>query len=132
MQRYRAAMAEVSDETALTVPDLFDQWDSTKAYAAGARVRYGSLLYKCLTAHTAQESWTPDLTPAMWSVIDSSHAGTMDDPIPASRGMDYEYGKYYSDPEDGKRYLCRRGEETGIVNLQYLPHEVVGQYFEAA
>ena len=49
-------------------------------------------------------------------------------------GMDYIYGKYYLDPEDGKTYLCKREgeEEGGTVNLQFLPHELVGQYFEEA
>lgn len=67
-------------------------------------------------------------------MIDVEHAGTKEDPIPAAKGMDYIYGKYYRDPEDGKIYLCKRtGEEDGgVINLQYLPHELVGQYFEAA
>ena len=66
----------------------------------------------------------------MWAVIDKTCAGTQDAPIPASRGMEYEYGKYYLDPEDGKTYLCKRGEETGSIVLYYLPHELVGNYFE--
>ena len=51
-------------------------------------------------------------------------------PFPAARGMEYEYGKYYHDPEDGKTYLCKRVEETGSIVLYYLPHELIGQYFE--
>ena len=62
--------------------------------------------------------------------IDAGHAGTIDNPIPAARGMEYEYGKYYLDPEDGKTYLFKRGEETGSIVLYYLPHELIGQYFE--
>ena len=50
--------------------------------------------------------------------------------LPAARGMEYEYGKYYIDPEDGKTYLFKRGEETGSIVLYYLPHELIGQYFE--
>ena len=67
---------------------------------------------------------------AVYAPIDVTHAGTADDPIPAERGMVYEYGKYYLDPEDGKTYLCRREGESGEVTLQYLPHELVGHYFE--
>ena len=67
---------------------------------------------------------------AKWAVIDAGHAGTIDNPIPAARGMEYEYGKYYLDPEDEKTYLCKRGEETGSIVLYYLPHELIGQYFE--
>lgn len=50
--------------------------------------------------------------------------------FPAARGMEYEYGKYYLDPEDGKTYLCKRLNETGTIVLYYLPHELVGNYFE--
>ena len=58
--------------------------------------------------------------------------GSLEHPFTASRGMEYEYGKYYLDPEDGKTYLCKRtGEaEGGKITLQYLPHELIGQYFE--
>ena len=48
--------------------------------------------------------------------------------------MEYEYGKYYLDSEDGKTYKCERTGEAagGKIVLQYLPHELLGQYFEAA
>ena len=90
-------------------------------------------LYKCVQAHTSQALWEPSATPALWVVIDVTHAGTQDDPIPASRGMEYEYGKYYLDSEDGKVYLCERtGEQAGgKITLQYLPHELIGNYFKA-
>lgn len=81
--------------------------------------------------HTTQADWPPHKTPAMWTIIDIEHAGTQDDPIPAARGMEYEYGKYYLDSEDGKTYKCERiGEAAGgKIVLQYLPHELAGQYF---
>lgn len=73
-------------------------------------------------------------TPAVWVVIDVEHAGTQDDPIPAIRGMEYEYGRYYLDSEDSKTYLCERTDEAagGKIVLQYLPHELIGQYFTEA
>jgi len=69
----------------------------------------------------------------MWTIINVDHAGTQDDPIPAARGMEYEYGLYYKDPEDTKLYLCERMGEAagGKITLQYLPHELVGSYFKA-
>lgn len=81
--------------------------------------------------HTTQADWPPHKTPAMWTIIDLEHAGTQDDPIPAARGMEYTYGLYYKDPEDTKLYLCERTGEAagGKIVLQYLPHELVGQYF---
>lgn len=83
--------------------------------------------------HTTQADWPPHSTPAMWTIIDLEHAGTQDDPIPAARGMEYTYGLYYKDPEDTKLYKCERiGEAAGgKIILQYLPHELVGNYFTA-
>ena len=106
-------------------------WTVGKAYAVSERVQYNGTLYKCVQAHTSQADWTPSSTPALYTVIDVAHAGTQDDPIPAARGMEYVYGLYYQDGEDGKLYLCQRTGEAygGTVVLQYLPHELVGHYF---
>ena len=138
-QMRKAAMIAAEgypDEQAAEVPTLYPAWEAGIAVDVDGRYYYEAdgKLYKCRQAHTTQADWTPDKTPAMWAVIDVTHAGTAEDPIPASRGMDYVYGKYYRDPEDGKTYLCKREgeEEGGTINLQYLPHEVVGQYFEEA
>lgn len=125
------AAVSLSDGEAATVPELITAWAYPVAYAEGDRRSYGGRVYKCRQAHTSQEGWKPSATPALWAVIDVTHAGTQDDPIPASRGMEYEYGKYYLDSEDGKTYKCERiGEQSGNkITLQYLPHELVGQYF---
>ena len=80
----------------------------------------------------ADPNHTPNIVPAVFVAINKTNAGTIDDPIPAVRGMEYEYGKYYLDNEDGKIYICKRGEETGTIVLQYLPHELIGHYFELA
>lgn len=84
--------------------------------------------------HTTQADWAPHKMPDSWVVIDVEHAGTVDDPIPAASGMEYEYGKYYLDSSDQKTYLCSRtGEKDGgKIVLQFLPHELVGQYFVLA
>lgn len=126
-----AAATSLPDSDAATAIELFPKWVYPVSYIEGNRVSDGGKLYKCQQAHTSQEGWKPSTTPALWVVIDVAHAGTQDDPIPASRGMEYEYGKYYLDSEDGKTYLCERiGEQSGNkITLQYLPHELVGQYF---
>ena len=122
----------MADTDAAKNPMLFLPWEADTKYAAGDRRRYDGKVYKCLQAHTSQVGWEPPAVPALWVVINTSSPGTIDDPIPAARGMEYEYGKYYLDPEDGKAYLCKRGEETGTIVLYYLPHELIGQYFEEA
>ena len=47
--------------------------------------------------------------------------------------MEYEYGKYYLDGENGNTYLCQRTGEAagGTIVLQYMPHELIGNYFTA-
>ena len=127
-----AAMS-LPDSDAAKAVELFPAWAYPVSYIVGNRVSDSGKLYKCRKAHTSQERWNPAATPDLWVVIDVTHAGTQDDPIPASRGMEYEYGKYYLDSEDGKTYKCERiGEAAGgKIVLQYLPHELVGQYFTA-
>lgn len=125
------ASASLSDEDALQAKELYDAWKAGIDVKVDERYRYNDKLYRVIQAHTTQEGWEPDATPAMWVVIDDVHSGTKDDPISASRGMEYEYGLYYSDAEDGKLYLCQRqGATVGDkIVLQYMPHELVGQYF---
>ena len=131
-----AAASSLTDDQAAKAPRLYPTWSAGLTVKAGDRLYYPGTdkLYKVVQAHTTQADWTPDATPAMWVVIDVAHAGTLEDPIPASRGMEYEYGKYYLDGEDGNTYLCQRtGEaEGGTIVLQYMPHELVGSYFELA
>ena len=128
-----AAATSLPDSDAATAVELFPKWVYPVSYIEGNRVSDGGKLYKCQQAHTSQEGWKPSTTPALWVVIDVAHAGTQDDPIPASRGMEYEYGLYYKDPETTKLYLCERTGEAagGKIVLQYLPHELVGNYFTA-
>ena len=136
------ASASLSDGEAAKSPELFPRW----ADHIGETVKPGDRrsdtdesgvlhVYRVNKGqgHTTQENWPPHSTPAMWTIINVDHAGTQDDPIPAARGMEYTYGLYYKDPEDTKLYLCERtGEQSGNkITLQYLPHELAGQYFKA-
>ena len=128
------AVVSLPDEAAAQAPSLSQPWAVGEQVAVGDRRYYAPTdrLYKAIQSHTTQADWTPDATPALWVVVDVAHAGTAEDPIPAVRSMEYEYGKYYSDPEDGKLYLCKRTGEAdgGKITLHYLPHELIGNYFE--
>ena len=128
----KAARLTADDNTALTGIELYPVWAVGIAVAKDSRYQYEGKLYKCVQAHTTQADWTPDITPALWTVIDATHSGTIDDPIPASAGMEYVKGKYYV--EGTTIYLMNReGMNDGeSVVLQFLPSALVGQYFEIA
>lgn len=59
----------LNDETALTAVELFPEWNATRTYLVGDRIKYENILYKCVQAHTAQADWTPDITPALWTRV---------------------------------------------------------------
>ena len=133
------AAQSLSDEDGLKAKALYPRWEAlvkkgSVAAEAGYRFTYGGDLYKCVNANpTFQSDWVPgNGTAALYVRVDEAHAGTLADPITAARSMEYVYGMYYSDPEDGKVYLCTRTGEAdgGTITLHYLPHELVGMYFE--
>ena len=135
------ASASLSDGEAAKSPELFPRWadhigETVKPGDRRSDMDESGVLHVYRVnkgqGHTTQENWPPHSTPAMWTIINVDHAGTKDDPIPASRGMEYEYGKYYFDSEAGKTYKCERTGESagGKIVLQYLPHELLGQYFK--
>lgn len=138
----RAAQS-LSDAEALRGVTLYPRWkDLVELGSVEAPAGYkfrgpDGELYKCRNENpTFQKDWVPGIgTSALYiRVADETEAGTADNPITADRGMEYVYGKYYRDPEDGKIYICRRTGEAdgGTIVLHFLPHELVGQYFEEA
>lgn len=66
----QTAITYLSDEQALTVKDLYPGWSGNSTdYAVGDRVLYMDSLYKCLQAHTSQETWAPETAPSLWAKI---------------------------------------------------------------
>ena len=63
------ASTSLPDEDALEAVELFPAWEAGTAYLVGERIRYNSTLYRCEQAHTSQSDWTPDATPALWTVV---------------------------------------------------------------
>ena len=134
------AMQYLTDSDALQAKTLYPIWEDLvkvgKVYTDGQpgyRFYYDGDLFKCLNGDPEfRQEWPPGIyTSALYVRIDEAHSGTLEDPIPAARGMEYTYGLYYYDPEVEKTYKCQRAGEPagGKIQLAYLPHELTGHYF---
>ena len=65
----KAARLTVDDNTALTGIELYPVWAVGIAVAKDSRYQYNGKLYKVVQAHTTQEDWQPDVTPALWVIV---------------------------------------------------------------
>lgn len=63
------AGAMLTDEQAVTVPALYRLWEICVEYALDTRVQYNGTLYKCITAHTSQETWNPADASSLWAKV---------------------------------------------------------------
>lgn len=128
------ALTYLADEEALTVKELFPAFESLigQTLTKGTRLTYNGELYKTAQEVQVQEIYKPGAvgTESLYTHIsDESHAGTLEDPIPAQKNMEYIKGKYYIDG-DTIYLMNREGMEDGEgVTLQYLPSELIGHYF---
>lgn len=68
-QMLHKASASLADDDALEAIELFPVWQTNIDYAAGDRVRYGGVLYRCLQGHEAQDTWTPADAPSLWARV---------------------------------------------------------------
>jgi hypothetical protein len=123
----------LTDEVALNYVTLFPDWTVGKELNVGDRIEYEGKLYKVVQAHTTQESWAPNVTPALFEPIDIINEGTLANPIIAAAGMTYFKDKYYLDETNGSIYLCIRDDSNGNGTvLHFVPSALVGTYFELA
>ena len=56
----------LTDEQAVAVPALFDSWKPNVEVVVDQRLERNEKLYKVLQAHTTQEGWEPEVTPALF------------------------------------------------------------------
>lgn len=134
-----------TDENAVKVIELYPTFEDVVGtyQKKGARVRYDvnakTFLFKLTCEDQTEngtlilESWNPVEAKSIWTVIDVTHAGTIDDPIPIPSEMgsfEYTWGKYYIEGET--IYLCNRegGQEGDTYTLNFKPSELIGHYFE--
>ena len=116
-----------TDEQALEVKVLYPEWadiSEGETLKEGKRVNHEGVLYKVKTTHDKQSTWNPKDS-NLFTPIDETHKGTIDDPIPWVSGMVSEQGKYYID--EGITYLCSESSGVGL----YAQPKDLPRYFQA-
>ena len=78
-EQFRKALqmfaASLTDEQAMEVATIYDQWVVGKSYTIGEFVTYGTnsvgdpQLYKVVQAHTSQADWTPEATAPLFVAV---------------------------------------------------------------
>ena len=62
--------ASLSDKDAESFNEFFPEWNPNGAsYKKGDRVRYNGTIYKVLSAHSSQSTWTPEGAPSLFSEV---------------------------------------------------------------
>lgn len=73
--------ANLTDEQAMQIADLYPDWVAMKAYPENEIVKYGvnadreTQLYKIIQAHTSQADWTPDTAASLYKKIGFTDEG---------------------------------------------------------
>lgn len=62
-------MQTADEEIAVQAVSLYPQWRPGMDYSAGYRVQYNGVLYLVITDHQSQESWTPDVSPSLFTKV---------------------------------------------------------------
>lgn len=60
------------DETVGRMQPYFPRWATDTEYAVGDIVTHGEgdgVVYRCLTAHTSQDTWVPTDAPSLWAKV---------------------------------------------------------------
>lgn len=108
------AVQFLADETAVRAVTLHPTWEVGTAYNVGYKVQRNGKLYKCKQAHTAIVTWEPENAASLWEVINETHSGALEDPIPYDGNMALERGKYYT--QKGIIYLCTRDTVSPVYS----------------
>lgn len=126
-----AAMV-LTDAEALSCKAIYKQWKDLIGTEVdkGFRFLHGKDLYRTeQPKYTFEKHRVPGSTgtESLFSRIDESHAGTLDDPIPYDGNMALEEGKHYS--QGGVTYICTRSTGNAIYHALA---DLVGLYVEVA
>lgn len=108
-----------TDAQAYETSALYEYWPDIPEgtmLEAGKNVQHSDgILYRVKEGqgHQKQSTWSPDVTPSLFTPIPKpEESGTKDNPIAWVEGMESEEGKYYI--SDGVKYLCIESSGIGL------------------
>lgn len=111
----------ITDDLILKSTELIEypEWKEGVAYTVGDVITSNGLFYEVKENHTSNAAYPVETTFAYYRLIELTHAGTIDDPIPypetAGIVVNVESGKYYS--YKGAVYLAK----ADMPNCVYPP-----------
>lgn len=121
----------LEDAQALTVKAIYPAMENIigQTVRKGYKFQCADKLYKTIQDNLLiQEQVVPgEGTESLYTVIDETHAGTQEDPIPYDGNMALENGKYYI--QDETVYKCTRDTEIPVYNALA---DLIGIYVEVA
>lgn len=121
----------ITDDVILKSTELveYPEWTEGTAYTVGDIIKSNGLFYEVIAAHTSNAAYPVETTFAYYRLIELTHAGTLDDPIPypetAGIVVNVVNGKYYS--YKGAVYLSK----ADMPNCVYPPDTVGMWQWEA-
>ena len=109
---------EVDDNTALRMKQFYPTFDEIvgQKVKQGFRFRHGDYLWATVQPDmTIQKHYPPgDGMESLYTKVNETHAGTLEDPIPYDGNMALENGKHYS--QNSTIYLCNRDTVNPVYN----------------
>lgn len=116
----------VDDNTALRMKQFYPTFDEIvgQKVKQGFRFRHGDYLWATVKELTIQSHYAPgDGMESLYTKVNETHAGTLEDPIPYDGNMVLENGKHYS--QNSTIYLCNRDTVNPVYHKL---SELVGQF----
>lgn len=120
----------VEDNLALRMKEFYPRWEDMIGKTVDQKdfkFTYGQDLYKTIpSSHTFSAEWVPGVgTESLYTRIDETHDGTLNDPIPYNGNMELFENLYYV--QDYVLYRCTRNTQQPVYNNL---SELVGIYVE--
>ena len=110
--RLAVADGRLTDEELLSIQPVLDgrTWRPGLAVQVGDVFSYNASLWRCLQAHTTQNDWLPDTTPALWRKVEIIHE---EEVRVWQTGVDYIVGDEVAYPDaTGDVYVCQQAHTS--------------------